>query len=276
MKPYTLRCENANLILEMKNRNRNAARPIRWIGSIGLRQNGFTLVELLVTVAIIGVLAALILPAVQSYFKRARAVGCMSSLRQVYIGATQFAADNQGAMPYTGRIVDSSGNTTGWDSFWIYKASDYAIGSDQEATLMCPDGPFAKGKQISPSRQPQANYGVNARYLCYLASNGAVTGAMGPKTRLLRFYDIPATAVLYYDSGGSVMTQETAKAPSPAWGYIPGCSLNKSVSSYYAPIPKVTVDAHAGRHGGIINFIRGDGSAGHATADTFVMDSQYW
>ena len=53
MKPYTLRCENANLIQEMKKRNRTAARPIRWIGSISLRQKGFTLVELLVTVAII-------------------------------------------------------------------------------------------------------------------------------------------------------------------------------------------------------------------------------
>ncbi len=261
----------------MEIQNPNAARPIRRLGSSDFFQKAFTLLELLATVAIIGLLAALLIPSIQSYFKRARAVGCMTSLRQIYVGAMQFAADNQGAMPYTGRIVDSSGNTTGWDSFWIYKASDYAIGSDQEATLMCPDGPFAKGKQISPSRQPQGNYGVNARYLCYLANNGAISSAGGaPKTRLLRSYDIPAAAVLYYDAGGSVITQASANAPSPAWGYIPGYSLNKSVASFYAPIPKVTIDAHAGRHGGIINFVRGDGSAGQATADNFVTDSQYW
>jgi len=265
------------MIMKMIAGKRCAARPICRLGLTGLRHNGFTLLELLASVAIISLLAALTLPSIQSYLTRARAQQCMSSLRQLYVGATQFAADNQGAMPYTGRIVDSAGNTTGWDSFWIYKASDYAIGSDQAATLMCPDGPFAKGKQISPTRQPQANYGVNARYLCYLANNGVVSGAGGePKTRLLRSYDIPAAAVLYYDAGGSVVTHSTANAPAPAWGYIPGCSLNKSVSSFYAPIPKVTVDAHAGRHGGIINFVRGDGSAGQARADTFVTDSQYW
>ena len=276
MKPYTLRCENANLIQEMKKRNRNTARPIRWIGSIGLPQKGFTLVELLVTVAIIGILAALILTAIQSVRQRARSTGCMSSLRQIYIGATQFAADNQGAMPYSDKVVNADGSVD-WSVNWCKKASEYAMGGGATGTIMCPDGPKANGKQFSTIWEPQANYGVNARYLCYLDNNGAVTSAGGlPKTRLLRFYDIPASTVLYYDSGGSVVTQANAKAPTPAWGYIPGYSKNKTIAVYYASNPKVTVDAHNGRHGKTINFVRADGSSGQATAENFVEDSQYW
>jgi prepilin-type N-terminal cleavage/methylation domain-containing protein len=90
------------------------------------RKSAFTLVELLVAIAIIGLLAAMLLPALSAAKRRAKDIQCLNNERQLTLASSIYATENGSHAAYN--------NANEPDSLWM----GMGYYGNQRQVLVCP------------------------------------------------------------------------------------------------------------------------------------------
>lgn len=143
------------------------------------RAGGFTLLELLVVMAIIGLLAAMLLPALQKARPRAERVRCLNNLRQTGIAFHSFAHEHQDQFPMqvpaqaggSREFADPTNSLRGDVAFRHFQPLARDLGSP--AILTCPSDtrhaawtfPLLQNSNVSYLVGPQARFGHSASIL---------------------------------------------------------------------------------------------------------------
>ncbi|RRJ98215.1 prepilin-type N-terminal cleavage/methylation domain-containing protein [Opitutaceae bacterium TAV4] len=93
--------------------------------------SAFTLIELLTVIAIIGILAAIIIPTVGKVRETAKAASCLSNIRQLGLSLILYAEQNRGQLP--GPIIKIEGLTK--DQYWDYAALSMFTQAKSDGTI---------------------------------------------------------------------------------------------------------------------------------------------
>ena len=76
-------------------------------------RNIFTLIELLIVIAIIAILAAMLLPALNKAREKSKSIACISNFKQIGLGLMNYIDDNNGMVPGSGQY-DRTGTFARW------------------------------------------------------------------------------------------------------------------------------------------------------------------
>ncbi|MCC5843615.1 MAG: DUF1559 domain-containing protein [Verrucomicrobia bacterium] len=222
-------------------------------------RRGFTLIEMLVVIAIIALLVAIITPTVSRAMDGAKTTQCMSNLRQAGLALTMYAAENHGYLPPAGSWGGQSAPTW-YNTIAEYLGSDVVDIRDGEIASISRACPAWQGRRDVPesARATKPGFGMTIHPRAGSARNGQpnVAGPVLNRFRLISIsdFDVPTRTILLGDSsdwhlyivGGNWVNGNWDASSSSPTGYNSG---------------------HPDRHRGRANYLMADSSVATLAPD---------
>jgi prepilin-type N-terminal cleavage/methylation domain-containing protein/prepilin-type processing-associated H-X9-DG protein len=160
------------------------------------RKMGFTLIEILVVIAIIAILAAILFPVFARARENARRASCQSNLKQLSLGLIQYTQDYDERYPYG---YDAGQRLWGEQIFPYVKSTQ---------VFVCPSDPKTYAVPTASQLVPGYSYGLNMVY------NDPSHWIFGQYLAVPA--QIPITTAAVEDSSGTVWTGDVATLAASA------------------------------------------------------------